>query len=240
MDQVNFALVTTVAANTPRYSDSGRAAATTYYYRVRAIADTATSSYSNIATATTGSVAPPPGTWSQADIGAVGIAGSNEASGNTITVRGAGADIWDNADAFRFVYRTLSADCTVEAKVSSLTNTNGWAKAGVMIRESLSPNARNVFALVTPTNGVGVQARATTGGSTSFNAGPWGAAAPYWVRLVRTSGRVAAYVSANGTSWTLLNTFDFPTTAPVYVGFAVTSHNTSQLNTAVFTDPFIQ
>lgn len=239
-DQVNYVLVTTTGANATRYSDGGRAAATTYYYRVRAIADGALSTYSNTASATTASATPPTGTWSQADIGTVGVAGSNESSGNTITVRGAGADIWDRADAFRFVYRTLTGDCTVEAQVSSLTNTNGWAKAGVMIRESLAADARNVFALVTPTNGVGAQARALTGGTTSFQAGPWGAVPPYWVRLVRTGTRVAASVSANGTTWTLINTFDLATTAPVYVGFAVTSHDPAQLSTAVFTDPFIQ
>jgi len=240
IDGVNFSLATTTAANVTRFSDLGRSAATTYTYRIRATADSTVSSYSTTTSATTGSVAPPPGTWSQADVGSVGLAGSNEASGNSITVRGAGADIWENVDAFRFVYRTLSGDCTVEAKVASLTNTNPWAKAGVMIRESLAADARNVFALVTPAGGVGAQARLATGGNTTFNSGPWGAAAPYWVRLVRAGSRVAAYVSANGSAWMLVTTVDFATSAPVHVGFAVTSHDRTQLNTAVFADPFIQ
>lgn len=238
-DQVNFALAATTGANTTSYADGGRSAATTYYYRVRAINGSVASGYSNLASATTGSVAPPPGAWSQADIGAVGVSGSNEASGNTITVRGAGADIWENADAFRFVYRTLSGDCTIEAQVSSLTNTNSWAKAGVMIRESLAANARNVFALVTAGNGVGAQSREFAGGGTSFTGGPWGAAAPYWVRLVRTGNSVGAYVSANGTAWMLLGTYGLATSAPVYVGFAVTAHDASQLSAGVFADPFI-
>lgn len=239
-DGVNFSRATTMAANVTRFSDLGRSAATTYTYRVRAIGAGVASSYSTAASATTGAIAPPSGTWSLTDIGSVGLSGSNEANGNIITVRGAGADIWENADAFRFVYRTLTGDCTVEARVESLTNTNAWAKAGVMIRESLAPDARNVYALVTPAGGVGAQARVATGGSTTFNSGPWGASAPYWVRLVRAGGRVAAYVSAIGTTWVLINTVDFATSAPVYVGFAVTSHDRTQLNTAVFADPFIQ
>lgn len=239
-DGVSFGLVTTTAANVTRYSDAGRNPGTTYTYRVRAIASGTVSPYSATASATTDSVAPPPGTWSQVDVGNVGLAGSNEASGTTITVRGAGADIWENADAFRFVYRTMSGDCMVEARVASITNTNAWAKAGVMIRESLAANARNVATLVTPAGGVGAQARLATGGSTTFTSGPWGATAPYWVRLVRSGNRIAAYVSANGTAWTLLTTVDFATSAPVYVGFAVTSHDATQLNTAVFGDPYIQ
>ena len=53
-------------------------------------------------------------------------------------MRGSGSDIWERADGFRFVYRALTGDGTVEAQVASLQNTNGWAKAGVMIRESLA------------------------------------------------------------------------------------------------------
>ena len=50
-----------------------------------------------------------------------------------------------------------------------------------MIRESLAPGARNVFACVTAANGIGVQSRPTPSGDTAFQPGPWGAAAPYWV-----------------------------------------------------------
>ncbi len=186
---------------------------------------------------------PPPesgGTWLASDIGAVGTAGSNAASGNTLTVSGSGADIWGGSDGFRFVYQTLSGDCTVEAQVSSMSPTHPWAKAGVMIRESDAANARNVMALLTPSNGAGAQARTSPGGATTFAPGPWGMGIPSWVRLVRTGDQIAAYTSPNGSAWTLLASYTVPMSGPVDVGFAVTSHANAQLNTTVFTDPYIE
>src|SRR6185295_1271198 len=73
--------------------------------------------------------------WLTLDIGAVGYAGSVNYDGSTYAASGAGADIWDSADAFRFTYRTLAGDGEMIARVASLDNTDAWAKAGVMIRE---------------------------------------------------------------------------------------------------------
>jgi regulation of enolase protein 1 (concanavalin A-like superfamily) len=189
----------------------------------------------------TGTPTTPPSapSWSRADIGNVGVAGSDEASGNTITVRGAGADVWDSQDGFRFVYKTMTGDCTVEAKVSSLTNTNTWAKAGVMIRDSLTANSANVFACLTPSSGILAQTRNANGASTaaSLTSGP---TPPYWLRLVRTGGTITVFISTDGQQWTKAETYTPGIGGTALVGFAVTSHDTSQTATAVFTDPFIQ
>ena len=185
------------------------------------------------------SIPPPPGAWEQADIGVVGVAGSNAADGNTITIRGSGIDIWDTVDGFRFVYRQMTGDAEVEAQVASLGNTHPWAKAGVMIRESTAAGARNVFAYLTPGNGAAVQARSTTGEATAFHAGPW-VTPPSWVRLVRRESRITAYFSPDGITWTQSGAYEVPMGSTVLVGFAVTSHDHTQLNTAVFVDPFIR
>ena len=172
--------------------------------------------------------------------GAVGVAGSDDASGNTITVRGSGNDIWETADSFRFLYRTLSGDCTVEAQVTSLDATHAWAKAGVMIRDDLSPGSRNTFIALTPSNGLIVQNRATANAVTTSSPGPWGIAVPHWIRLQRTGNTIVASASPNGVTWTTVATHTVSMSTTVHVGFAVTSHNNTALNTAVFTDPFIE
>ncbi len=79
------------------------------------------------------------------DIGSPGLAGSTTYNGTQYTVQGSGADIWGTSDQFQFSYTPVSGPTTVIARVNSLTNTNAWAKAGVMIRESLDPGAKNVF-----------------------------------------------------------------------------------------------
>jgi fibronectin type 3 domain-containing protein len=58
-DGINFTQIGTVGAGITTYANSGLAAATTYYYRVRATNSAGNSAYSNIASATTGAAAPP-------------------------------------------------------------------------------------------------------------------------------------------------------------------------------------
>jgi regulation of enolase protein 1 (concanavalin A-like superfamily) len=241
-DNAAFTLVASPGVNATSHNDTGLAAGTTYYYRIRAMAGSTASAYSNTASAATTAAPPPPpaGTWSQADVGAVAIPGSADASGITYTVRGSGSDVWDRADAFHFLYQTLSGDCVVEARVTSMTNTNSWAKAGVMIRESLAPGSRNAFVFLTPTNGICSQLRSTTGGTTTSTAGPWGLGMPYWIRLVRAGNVITASRSADGSTWHPITSYTVSFGAQVLVGFAVTSHDNSKLNTAVFEDPFLQ
>ena len=74
--------------------------------------------------------------WS-GDSGDVGLAGNAQLSGGVYTLDGSGLDIWGAADSFQFAYRGVSGDCTLVARVTTLQDTDPWAKAGIMIREGL-------------------------------------------------------------------------------------------------------
>src|SRR5262245_39963828 len=95
----------------------------------------------------------PPG-WSTSDIGDVGAAGGASYSGGMYTVAGAGADSWNTADAFRFVYTTLSGDGSIVTRVTREDYVANWTKAGVMMRETLSPSSKHAFMLVSPGKGL--------------------------------------------------------------------------------------
>ena len=82
------------------------------------------------------------------DIGSPAIAGTTSFAAGTYTITAAGVDIWDTSDQFRYVYQPVSGDVDVVARVASLTAADAWSKAGVMIRESLSPGSRHAMALV--------------------------------------------------------------------------------------------
>ncbi|HYF01501.1 MAG TPA: PA14 domain-containing protein, partial [Planctomycetota bacterium] len=171
--------------------------------------------------------------WVASDVGSPSLAGSSTHSGGTFTVNAGGADIWGTADAFRFVRQPLGGDLTITARVTSVENTNGWAKAGVMVREGLAPGARNAFMAVTPGNGTVFQRRTAVGGTTASTAGP-SLLAPAWVRLVRSGNTFSAYASADGSSWTLVGSQSIAMAVDAYVGLAVTSHDDTQLCTAAF------
>jgi regulation of enolase protein 1 (concanavalin A-like superfamily) len=140
------------------------------------------------------------------------------------TLQGSGEDIWGTADAFRFAYQPLTGDGRIVARVASLTDTDSWAKAGVMIRESLDANARHALVAITPGNGVAFQRRTAPGGTSTHTAGA-AVKDPYWVRLTRVGNTFTAHQSANGSTWTRVGSAVTLTMASnVYVGLALTSH----------------
>jgi regulation of enolase protein 1 (concanavalin A-like superfamily) len=172
-----------------------------------------------------------PAPWLTQDIGAVGIAGSATYANSLFTVKGSGADIWGTSDQFRFVYQTLSGNGSITAKVTSQTNSNGWAKAGVMIRESLNANSRHAMAVVSPSNGVRMQYRSSTGGSSTDVSGGSGTA-PVWLRVTRSGNTFTTYRSADSVAWTQISSTSITMANTVYIGLAVTSHTNSALSTA--------
>jgi len=173
-----------------------------------------------------------------------GTTGSfTEAPVGTYTMTGSGADIWAvdgvEADEFHYAFKTLSGAGSIIARVQSVQNTNEWAKAGVMIRETLDPDSTHAFACVTPANGVASQGRPDTGAA-SFSNNQGGITAPYWVKLERSlSGLFTVSHSANGSTWepvTGAMPQNIPMSSNVYIGLAVTSRDAALTCQAVFTN----
>lgn len=218
------------------YSDTTAATGTGYIYQVAAVNAQGEGAASAPATVTPrGSTLSSP--WMQQDIGSVGttgVGGNAGETGETVVLGGAGSDIWNTADSFRFAWLPLSGDGTIIARVASMENTSAWAKAGPMIRESLAGNSAYVNIVCTPGNGVSVQSRASTGaaatGTTVSNL-----FAPRWLKLTRAGSTFTGYHSMDGVTWT-------QTAAPVMVamgtnvsiGLAVCSGQTSGLNLVEF------
>lgn len=176
---------------------------------------------------------PPP--WLHQDIGSTGIPGDATHTNGTFTISGSGADIWNAADAFHFVHQPLTGNGTLIARVPALANTDPWAKAGVMIRETLTAGSSHAFMAVTPGNGTAFQCRTTTGGASVHTAGPL-VTAPRWLRIVRTGNTFVGSQSADGITWSPAGTNVIAMSSNAFVGLALTAHNNAALNTAAFTD----
>src|SRR4051812_45496436 len=81
--------------------------------------------------------------WSRAGIGATGSVVQD--SSGVMAVTDTGTDIWGTNDTLQFVYQPLNGSGQITARILGMNGTNEWAKAGVMIRESLAANSRNVM-----------------------------------------------------------------------------------------------
>ncbi|MFK7907464.1 MAG: LamG-like jellyroll fold domain-containing protein, partial [Chitinophagales bacterium] len=154
-----------------------------------------------------------------------------DASTGTHTIEAAGNDIWNAADEFRYVYQSFSGNGEIVARVSSLVQTDNWAKAGVMMRESLSDDSKHASMFVTAVNGTAFQYRSGTGSNSSHVSGG-SSSIPYWVKLERIGNTFKAYKSSNGTNWSLVGTQTISMASTIYIGLAATSHNTGTLTTA--------
>ncbi len=207
-------------------------------YQVTAKA-TDNSGASTVSPATTINILAPavlPLNWSARDIGVVATGGSATYDQGIWSVSGSGADIWGTADGFQFASRPVSGDLMITARVLDLANaTNPWAKAGVMIRESLDTGSRHASTFMTPGNGLSYQRRTVTGQASAHTAGPMGTA-PYWVRLERIGNVIISSTSPDGTTWRQVRRQTITLSALVQVGLAVTNHQDGQLATARFSD----
>ncbi len=176
-----------------------------------------------------------PRAWQTDDIGHAGNAGLVVTNNGSFAVSGSGMDIWNNGDAFRFLYQSRTGDGYLTARVTSLTPSDVWAKAGVMIRESLDSGARNVYMALTASNGLTFQNRAVPlGASANATASP-GLAPPYWVRLVRNGSTFTGFASPNGSTWTQIGSVTVAGfNGASFWGLAVTAHNNNLTNTSTF------
>ena len=162
--------------------------------------------------------------------------GFKETANGQIIMNAIGTDIWDTADEFRYVYKNLSGNGSMVARVDSLVRTDGWAKAGVMIRESLHPGSKHAFVCLTPDYGVSFQQRPETGNVMS-QVSTENVVASSWVKLTRTGNVFTAQHSADGVTWsdvTFTAPVDVSMAADVLVGLAVTSHNANAVTAAEF------
>jgi hypothetical protein len=182
----------------------------------------------------------PPG-WSSQDIGGPPQGGAHyESATQTWTIQADGTGIGGTADQFHYVYKPLVGDGELVARVVSLgPAVNEWSKAGVMIRETLTPGSKYVLMAVTTNtpggnHGVTFQGRTATNGSSDDDSS--GAmTAPYWVKLTRSGSTFTGYHSPDGKNWTVQYSATDPTTpTKLYIGLAVSSHVGGTLVTAVF------
>jgi len=169
-----------------------------------------------------------------------------ERSADSFIVGAAGADIWGTADEFRFLYKQLTGDGSIVARIDGLDETDAWAKACVMIRETLDAGSVNAMSYVTPDGRAGWQSRATTDGDTVSTRSDAGTiTVPHWIRITREGNLFTAEHSADGVTWEPMieqenpaeESFGEVTMAQtVYIGIGFTSHAADVLGQAEFSN----
>lgn len=206
------------------------------------------------------------GDWSSADIGTPDIQGSASLTDNMITIKGNGklgmsegsTEQSEESDAskddFHFVYKKVTGDMEITAKLEEIGSVDNHAFTGLMIRDDLKDDSATAalglswvkiskaFSWSTYLAG-----RETKGGefnemtetldsaSNAAKAGillvpdiPFkinGIEQGYWLKLGRKGDTFYAYGSMDGKEWTLIGEKIVEMKGTVYVGFAVDSND---------------
>jgi regulation of enolase protein 1 (concanavalin A-like superfamily) len=165
-----------------------------------------------------------------------------------ITLRGTGLFVFDTFDQLYFLSQPVEGDAqnTVQARTRP-TLVNDWARAGLMIRESLDPGARHLTLWVTRSRGLVVQWRPTSDGNASPEVTAVTHAAlrpPITLRLTRRGNTVTPeYSIDDGTTFQPAGrpiTFDPPLARMLHVGLAITAAHRSAINSARFSLPEVK
>jgi len=186
------------------------------------------------------------------DIGAATKPGKATVKKEEVEVVAGGADIWGKNDEFNFGYTKMEGDFDVSVQIRSLSKPHQYTKAGIMARVDLNDNSQHAYFQVFPDNsprnknkgGCEFQYRLEKGGEMkAIYPNPEMAGNKFdvnfpntWIRLKRNGDIFESYISSDNKNWELYSSFGQKLPGGLLVGLAVTSHNSSDFATAVFSN----
>jgi hypothetical protein len=163
--------------------------------------------------------------------------------GTQFGIRGAGADLYSSTDAYSSIYLkgAVGAASTIQTEVTSQQNMAGFAKAGILVRNSISGSGstpEGVILFESPSGGI--QLEWAKSGGNFINAvtpanGTIADTVPVWLRLVRSGSTYTGYYSTDDSTWTLVGSATLGGQAAGQdAGMFVTSHASGSPGTVYF------
>jgi fibronectin type 3 domain-containing protein/regulation of enolase protein 1 (concanavalin A-like superfamily) len=176
------------------------------------------------------------------DVGTASPAGSSSYSNNIWTVTGGGTEILTHAaDGFHFVYKEVTGNCSIIAKVETVGGTALNARAGLMIRSDLTAtSAQRAWIAIKS----GKRAQSFMHGWTEMRGGSnWEKPErtipqdSYWIKIDRVGDVIATYYSPDGVSWAAECQGRYAGfTGKAYIGLAVCSNADGTPMTSTFSN----
>jgi TolB protein len=170
------------------------------------------------------------------NIGKINLPGTFEynSSDNTYKITGSGENIWFNEDAFFFVYRKVEGDLELTADIEWVTERkHEHRKGGWMIRAGLEADDPYVDFMSHGDSLISLQYRRTKGDSTIQIQSPVGA--PATMLLEKHGDQYNLSLTKNGKFYPI-GTISVELKGELYAGLAICSHDSTDSQTAVFSN----
>jgi large repetitive protein len=175
--------------------------------------------------------------WELEDLGKTGLVNRAVFDSGTFTLEGSGS-LGGSSDSGCYVWRTLGGDGEIIARVS-FSDVSQASMAGLMIRDSLAPNSRQVFMGADGRGEIRWLRRSATGGSTKTSTTKIRRSSELWLWLERRGGTVSAYASINGSYYFRVGSMTMDIGTNCYIGLAVAS-GSDATSTAGFSEVSIR
>ena len=164
-------------------------------------------------------------------------------SGSQFGISGAGADLYSGTDAYSTIYLpgAVGSAASVETEVTSQQDLTGYAKAGIIVRNSMTGSGTSpegVILFESPSGGIQLEWDSNGGDYVTSVTPPNGTipeSLPVWLDLVRNGTSYTGYYSYDGQDWLTVGTASVPGQAGTQdAGMFVTSHASGSPGEAVF------
>ncbi len=175
------------------------------------------------------------------DVGITPKAGKTEfsAGAGEYSVTGGGANVWGTADAFQYLWKKMPGDVALSADVRFIgTGAVAHRKVTLMIRQSLEPGSAYAGAALHGDGLTSLQFRPEAGGITKElkQEAKSDLSVPVRLRIERRGDNFTMFAGKPGEQLTSTGPAVTTLSGPIYVGFAVCSHDANVLETAVFSN----
>lgn len=172
------------------------------------------------------------------DIGTATGGSTTPVGADGFEMRGSGDNIFGASDGFRFMYRQVSGDFDVRARLMSVQNTDDWAKAGIMVRQAAAPGSAHATVLAHANSKAQFRHRSAAA-APSHDSKKMAIPTTFpntWLRLARSGAKLTGYLATDerGAKWETLGVVEIHLKDPVLVGLCVCSNASSTLCLASF------
>ena len=176
------------------------------------------------------------------DIGNPAIKGAADfdGAGGEYKITGAGANMWAKQDQFQYVWREMAGNFAVTATVRFLGTGEEHRKAGIVVRQSLDPDATYADVVMHGNGMPGLQWRSRQGEDTNTFDPPFDGPGTFKIKLVRNGVRVFMYTAREGAELKEIAHTEVSFRNPVLVGLGVCSHKADAATTVIFSNVSVE
>ena len=174
---------------------------------------------------------------SNTDVGGPKLVGSStyDAGRNEYTLTGAGTNMWQRSDQFQFLWKKMSGDFILRARVEFIgKGKNEHRKIGWIVRPSLDGDAPYIDCAVHGVDLTSLQYRLTKGANTDQKT--LGIKNPDVIQLERRGSNYLFSAAHYGETYVSTNFAGINLPEEVYVGLFICSHDGDTIEKAIFRD----